>query len=385
MRRWIFGIAFMCMTMSVLVSCDPSTTSSHTAADGLSLHAVATLVPTLVRQARDGEHFEQLLNTSGINNLDLDADGNRDYINIKEYGDSDFRGFSLSTTLHEGSVQQIAEIQFQRTLSGITFQIHGNPQIYGNNYYIRSAQPITTGQAVFVAWLFTPRIVFMSPYNRLYLPPAYIPVRVVPVVEYRKVTKTVVTTTKVNVEQVQKSAITTTVKSPNEGKSSPVIVAPLANPTQTQKQFLERPETKQIQQATGFAKPKPADAIKPAVQKTQPTEAVQTSPPASGIAPTTSGRTTTDKQFQERSDKEIPQAKGFGKKPDPITPPQVTPRTILPAPIHTAPAPLAPTPMVSSPAPTSPPLRPALVHPTPQAPATSTPAPRPSKTEEKKR
>lgn len=357
MRRFTLAIAFLCMGMFVLTSCGGDQSPVHTAADGLSLHAVATLVP----RARDGEHFEHLLNTSGINNLDLDLDGNRDDINIKEYGDGDFRAFSLSTILHDGSVQQIAEIQFQRTLSGITFQIHGNPQIYGNNYYIRSSRPltVTVGQAVLIGWLFTPRAVFVSPYERLHLSPGYVPVRVVPVVEYRKVTKTVVATTQVEVQQVQKSAITATVKSPNEGKSSAVIVAPLANPTQTQKQFLERPETKQIQQATGFAKPKPADAVKPAVQGTGSAGTVQTPPPASGAAPITSGKTTTDKEFKERaSDKDVPTAKGFatGNRSGSATP-DLTPK------VPAAPAPDKEKKIVVTPPSPTPAPKPSFVYP----------------------
>lgn len=115
------------------------------------------------------------------------GDGNVDYLNVHEYGDGDFRGFSISTTLADGSVQQVAEIQFQRGLNGINLQIHGNPQIYGPNYYVRSAQPLTVGQIMFLHWLYSPRVVFISPYNRLYLPPAYTRVRVVPVATYRTV------------------------------------------------------------------------------------------------------------------------------------------------------------------------------------------------------
>ena len=317
MRRWIVvltAVLALC-SANLLISCSDR---QFTAADGLNLHAVAALV----KQAQNGEHLEQLLNTSGVNNLDLDGDGIVDYMNVTEYGDGDFRGFSLSITLNDQSVQQIAEIQFQRGLNGISLQIHGNPQIYGHNYYVRSAQPLTLGQVAFLHWIYSPRVVFVSPYSRHYLPPAYAVVRTVPVTTYRTVTTTTVQKAGIKVEQTQKPAITTTVKSPNEGKSSDAVVAPLTAPTQTQKQFQERPETKQIQQASGFGKKKTSEPDKAVVPE-------KTRPPANQNpaikqdarpAQTVTEPTTTNKKFEERApDKTVPQAKGFAPKSQPKT------------------------------------------------------------------
>ena len=309
MKRWIGALTLLCMAVLMMASsCD----RPLTAADGLNLHAVAALV----KQVQNGEHFEQLLNTSDVNNLDLDGDGSVDYINVTEYGDGDFRGFSLSTTLNDGSVQQVAEIQFQRTVNGIGLQVHGNPQIYGQNYYVRSAQPLSVSQVIFFHWLYSPRVVFVSPYSRRALPPAYMVIRTVPVTRYRTITTTAVDKAGIKVERTQKSAIKVTVKSPNEGKSSGAVVAPLTAPTQTQKQFQERPETKQIQKAAGFGK-KAAEPDKVAVPEKAQSSATQNPAMKKEQAPpqTLTPPSTTNKRFEERApDKTIPQAKGFAPK-----------------------------------------------------------------------
>ena len=316
LRSMAVGLLLTAWCVLALISCAKSE-QSITAADGLNLHAVTTLV----NQPRDGEHFEHLLNTSGINNLDLDGDGHIDYINVTEYGDADFRGFSLSTMLNNGSIQQIAEIQFQRSGNEISFQVHGNPQIYGANYYIRPPRPLTIGQVVFIGWLFSPRVVYVSPYNSLSPPPTYVRVRVMPVTTYRTVTTKTIQTSGMQVQQVQKPVITSPVQSPNEGKSSAAIIAPLREPTQTQKQFQERPEVKEIQQAKGFVKKDPKAPV-PQPQVVTPDTQPRASQPAHGAnAPAApyvmpdKDKKTTDKDFKVRDEnKDVPRASGFTPK-----------------------------------------------------------------------
>ncbi|MEK7082840.1 MAG: hypothetical protein AAB972_01605, partial [Patescibacteria group bacterium] len=320
-------------------------------------------------------------------------------INVQEYGDGAFRGFSLSTMLGDQSIQQIAEIQFQQHPSGVTFQIHGNPEIYGPNYYIRSAQPMSIGQAVLLAWMFTPnRVAYVPRYNRFYLPPSYVAVRVVPVIEYRKVTKTVVTTTSIPVQQVSKPVIQATVQSPNVGKSSPAIVAPLAKPTEMQKQFQARPETKKMQQATGFANPSSNPAA-PAVPKKHgldmppvapivtPAPAGKSALPATTVTPqpTTTHPTAMDKGFKPRpQEKEMKGATGFASPQiDPAVPAPTTPRPAS-APAPTVAAPKKESAPVVTPTPTPHVVTPKAITPQPQtvaprtvAPTVSTPAPTP--------
>jgi hypothetical protein len=272
----------------------------------------------------------------------LDGDRAVDLIGVHEYQEARFRGYSLIVHMPDQSAQEVADVRIREDALGFDIEIQGNSQIYGHNHRIIRSRVARNVMVPFLVWAFIPRpVVYVTPvYHRGHYPSWYVAPAVVPVTQYRTGIKPVIRQDVV--EEVKKPLITTTVKSPNEGKSSSVVVAPLANPTSTQKQFQERPETKQIQQASGFAKPKPADAGKPAVQKALPTGTVQTPAPATGVAPVTSSRTTTDKPLQERAPgKEISPATGFGKKSAPSDA-----QLAVPAPTHqAAPAPaLAPVP-----------------------------------------
>ena len=124
-------------------------TQTTWAADGLDLQAVGQLVKT----AKDGEDLEKLVNTPNINNLDLDADGNVDYIKVEEYGSGDEHGFSLYTELAEGEEQEIATIDVAKSSSEeYEVEIRGNQHIYGGGHYYHSRFGI--GDALLVGWLF---------------------------------------------------------------------------------------------------------------------------------------------------------------------------------------------------------------------------------------
>lgn len=77
------------------VSAPPSNPSTVTATSnvpgqGLDLQALIGLT----KQAKNAEELERLLNQPGsINNLDLDEDGNVDYIRVQEYGGGNTKNF----------------------------------------------------------------------------------------------------------------------------------------------------------------------------------------------------------------------------------------------------------------------------------------------------
>ena len=78
-----------------------------TAANGFDLKAVGELV----KQARNGEELEKLLNKSGgVNNLDLNEDNKVDYIHVTEYGNDRAKGFSLTVQPEPGETQEVATI-----------------------------------------------------------------------------------------------------------------------------------------------------------------------------------------------------------------------------------------------------------------------------------
>ena len=107
---------------------------------GLDLQALGGLA----QKSKNAEDFEKQLNQSGgINNVDLDNDGNVDYLNVVEFGNNNNRGFSvvdyIKNTNGGVDTNEIANITFDKnqTTNQVTTNINGNTNIYGsqNNSY----------------------------------------------------------------------------------------------------------------------------------------------------------------------------------------------------------------------------------------------------------
>lgn len=138
-------------------------------AKGLDLAAVTALA----KKAKDAADFERLLNSQseGVNNIDLNDDQTVDYINVTEYGSGERRGFSLSTEISPGNVQELATIDFQKEAEKVTTQTTGNSSLYGAGNYYHSSFGVT--DALLLAWLFSDRGSYSSPYGYGNYPPTY--------------------------------------------------------------------------------------------------------------------------------------------------------------------------------------------------------------------
>jgi len=107
------------------------------ARENLDLRAVGALL----ERAGNPEEFEYLLNTEGVNNLDLNRDGDADYISVSEFEDrdDDERGLSLFSRFGPDLIQQIATIIFDRDgfrdSRGARILMTGDRQLYGDDYY----------------------------------------------------------------------------------------------------------------------------------------------------------------------------------------------------------------------------------------------------------
>lgn len=136
---------------------------------GLDLDAVTALA----KKSKDAADFERLLNSQAeaVNNIDLNDDGKVDYINITEYGSGDRRGFSLTTEISPGKTQEIATIDFQKEGETGVIQTTGNPSLYGPGSYHHSSFSMT--DALLMAWLFSNRSGYSSPYGYGNYPPSY--------------------------------------------------------------------------------------------------------------------------------------------------------------------------------------------------------------------
>jgi len=136
---------------------DITVTGGGEAADGLDLSSVAELF----RTTKDTESFERALNDpdTGINNLDLDDDGQVDYIRVAELADRDIRVLVLQVPLAEDEFQDVATIEVEKkAATNVEVQVHGNVQVYGPNYYVRPTTAVFA-TAAFVSWLYRPNYV----------------------------------------------------------------------------------------------------------------------------------------------------------------------------------------------------------------------------------
>ncbi|MFQ5751678.1 MAG: hypothetical protein ACE5HI_06725 [bacterium] len=105
------------------------------AADGLDLKAVSELF----KDAKDLEAFEKALNDPdiGVNNLDLDDNGEVDYIRIVEQVADETHVIILQVPLAENEFQDVATIEVEKTgEDNYNMQVHGDEVIYGVDYYV---------------------------------------------------------------------------------------------------------------------------------------------------------------------------------------------------------------------------------------------------------
>ena len=124
------------------------------AADGLDLKAVSELF-------KDSENlaaFEKALNDPelGINNLDLDDDGEVDFIRVVEEVADDTHVIILQVPLAENEFQDVATIEVEKSGEDeYNMQIHGDEVIYGVNYYVAPVS-VHVHTWPLITWIYRP-------------------------------------------------------------------------------------------------------------------------------------------------------------------------------------------------------------------------------------
>ncbi len=108
------------------------------AAEGLDLGAVSELF----KSSENLEEFEHKLNDPevGVNNLDLDDNGDVEYIRVVEEVVDETHVIILQALLGENQSQDVATIEVEKDERGeYQMQMHGNEVIYGYDYYVAPA------------------------------------------------------------------------------------------------------------------------------------------------------------------------------------------------------------------------------------------------------
>jgi hypothetical protein len=97
----------------------------------------------LFKKAESPEDFEKLLNTesSNVNNLDLNEDGEIDYIRVLDNMDADVHAIVLQVPVNEDESQDIAVIEIEKTGDEeALLQIIGDEDIYGEQVIVEPFQ-----------------------------------------------------------------------------------------------------------------------------------------------------------------------------------------------------------------------------------------------------
>ncbi len=96
----------------------------------------------LFKQSASPEEFEKLINTEdkNVNNLDLNRDGDIDYIKIIDKSEKEVHAFVLQIAVSENENQDIAVIELEKTGdTTAVLQIIGDEDIYGEQIIVEAS------------------------------------------------------------------------------------------------------------------------------------------------------------------------------------------------------------------------------------------------------
>jgi uncharacterized membrane protein YgcG len=123
----------------------------------------------LVKTSRDVNDIEVRLNQpGGINFCDIDNDGNVDYIRVVEYNNPPIVGYKF-IAVTPNFEKQVATIEFNRSNNSAYAQ--GNPAYYGHNSYYNTQFTLTDW--LILNYMFSPHVIYISPYHYGYYRPGY--------------------------------------------------------------------------------------------------------------------------------------------------------------------------------------------------------------------
>jgi len=89
---------------------------------------------SLFERSKDVENFERALNdtTNHVNNLDLDKDGEVDYIRVVDNAEGDAHALVMQVPITDGGMQDVAVIELERPgADSAVLQIRGDEDLYG--------------------------------------------------------------------------------------------------------------------------------------------------------------------------------------------------------------------------------------------------------------
>ena len=123
---------------------DPSVDSTGLLGDDFSLEGALAMF----KESSDAEEFEMKINDADnhVNNLDLNEDGDVDYVRVVNYAEDDLHVFVLQAMISEDEIQDVAAIEIEKTgAENAVLQIIGDEALYGENAIIEPYDEGTSG------------------------------------------------------------------------------------------------------------------------------------------------------------------------------------------------------------------------------------------------
>ena len=173
MKKVLFLLLAICSSLMIPISSYADETVTVTAiSSDISENLDLKTVATLFGQAKDLEQFEQLLNNpdSAFSNLDLNGDGEVDYLRVIETADNNRHLVVIQAVLARDIYQDVASIFVEKDekTQSITVQVIGDEYIYGTNYII---EPVYIYRPFIYDWFWGASwVCWHSPYYWGYYP-----------------------------------------------------------------------------------------------------------------------------------------------------------------------------------------------------------------------
>ncbi len=132
----------ICLTAGFLVSSGfanaQEADSTGLPGDNFSLQGAIEMF----KKAGSPEEFEKMINTesNNVNNLDLNNDGQTDYVRVIDKSDKEAHAFVLQVAVSETENQDIAVIELEKTgAESAVLQIVGDEEIYGEQVIVEAS------------------------------------------------------------------------------------------------------------------------------------------------------------------------------------------------------------------------------------------------------
>src|SRR5688572_23480479 len=157
MKTLKLNVFLLVLVVTGWMGAGAQTLESEVPGDNFSLEGALELF----KKSDSPRQFEEMLNSSDskVNNLDLNNDGNIDYIRVIDRNEGNVHAFIIQAVLSDVEIQDVAVIELEKLDNGkAVLQITGDADIYGIETIIEPTEEVrvnagaTTARTVVNVW-----------------------------------------------------------------------------------------------------------------------------------------------------------------------------------------------------------------------------------------